>query len=91
MKSKPRTVDPTTRHDLEEKHAFECGNCLGPSPENGICTVCGTLPHNGDGWRADCKECDEVLLGDRRDNALHEMMMHRLKDCSEAVFEVRSL
>jgi len=81
-------IDPTIRTELDERHDYECWNCHAPCPENGLCPVCGTAPHDGDGWKAECLQCGEVLTHERGTGALHEMMMHRLDDCSEAEFEV---
>lgn len=74
--------------ELRENREFECWNCESPVSENGPCDVCGCEPHQGEGWRIECVECGCIAYGDRGQNVEHDMLMHRVKHCPDARFQV---
>jgi len=77
--------------ELEQERDYECWNCESPNEKDGPCEICGTDPHDGDGWRLECVKCETVAYGDRGRNVEHDMFMHRIEHCSEARFKVESL
>jgi hypothetical protein len=89
--SQTETWNHLDLRELRDERGFECWNCESPTTEKGECDVCGTEPHEGEGWRIECVECGATEYGDRGRNVEHDMLMHRMENCPDARFEVTPL